>query len=101
MTVGERCPQCGQYLPQSTDVVLTERELVALSAWWATGRYREAAMLAGVAVQTLKNQLLHARNRVAVHTTHELALLYLGRLRSKDELAASHNARVTAPRRAA
>jgi DNA-binding CsgD family transcriptional regulator len=99
--MSERCPTCGQPLPRSTDVVLPERELVALSAWWATGRYREAAMLAGVAVQTLKNQLLRARNRVAVHTTHELALMYLGRLRSKAELLESHNDRVAAGRRAA
>lgn len=95
------CPACGRPYDKPSDVVLPARELVALSAWWLTGRYREAAMLAGVATQTLKNQLAHARNRVGVHNTHELALLYLGKLRSKEDLLRSHNERVATPGRAA
>lgn len=97
----DACPACGRPFDKQTDVVLPERELVALSAWWVTGRYREAAMLAGVAVQTLKNQLANARNRNGVHTTHELALMYLGHLRSKEELLKAHNVRVAAAGRAA
>jgi DNA-binding CsgD family transcriptional regulator len=99
--VTELCDKCGQPLPRQNDVVLPERELVALSAWWLTGRYREAAVLAGVAQQTLKNQLRRSRIRVGVHSTHELALLFLGHLRSKEELLTSHNRRVSEPRRAA
>jgi hypothetical protein len=95
------CETCGRPFEKQSDVVLPERELVALSAWWATGRYREAAVLAGVAMQTLKNQLQRARIRVGVHSTHELALMYLGHLRSKEALLTQHNRRVTTAGRAA
>lgn len=95
------CPTCGQLLPKQASQPLPERELVALSAWWATGHYRDAALLAGVAEQTLKNQLYSARIRNNVRSTVELAQMYLGQLRTKEELATHHNLRLAAKRRAA
>jgi DNA-binding CsgD family transcriptional regulator len=99
--VTEYCDACGQPLPKQATESLPERELIALSAWWATGHYRDAATLAGVAEQTLKNQLHRARIRNGVHSTVEVAQMYLGQLRSLSQLTASHNSRVAAKRRAA
>ena len=99
--IGEKCPTCGQIIPKPTAVLLPKRELVALSAWWATGHYRDAAMLAGVAVQTLKNQLRRARIRNDVHSTQQLASMYLGQLLSREQLITSHNQRTAEGRRAA
>lgn len=99
--IGERCGACGQLIVKPATVPLPKRELVALSAWWSTGHYRDAAMLAGVSIQTLKNQLQRARIRNDVHSTHQLASMYLGQLLSREQLITSHNQRTAEGRKAA
>lgn len=99
--IGERCPTCGQIIPKPAQLPLPPRELVALSAWWAAGSYSAGAMLAGVELQTLKNQLYRARIRNGVHTTAQLVAMYLGQLLSQEQLVTSHNQRTKEARRAA
>ena len=94
--VTDFCPTCHQPLPSPTSGYLTDRELVAVSAWWWMRHERGAARLAGVAVQTLKNQLARARQRNRAKDTQDLAFMHLERLLSREELsvkAAQHNAR--------
>lgn len=85
------CESCGQVLPNAQGAPLTDAELDALSAWWHMGTVKGAADLLSRAERTVINQLYSARIRNGVHTTHALALLYMGRLRSKSEMAMQHN----------
>lgn len=87
------CPSCGQVLPNATGQPLTPAELDAVSAWWHMGSIKRAADVLSRSERTVVNQLYSARIRNGVHTTHELALLYMGSLRSKTELATQHNNR--------
>lgn len=88
------CPNCGQLMPTARPSELTLRELIAISAWWHTGSVKKAAVLAGVAEQTMKNQLRSARNRSHVTNNLDLASAHIGALWSLAALLESHNLRV-------
>lgn len=88
--MSDYCPTCGRPIdPQPHR--LSESELNALSAWWATGSVRAAANLLVLSEQTVKNHLYNARVRHGLHKTTDLVQLYFARLRSKGELVAQHN----------
>ena len=89
---GVLCPRCGQPMPedQRSRAILPAGELDALSAWWHMGSIKRAADLLSRAERTVINQLYSARNRNKVHTSLELAQLYMGSLRSQSDLVASH-----------
>lgn len=94
MSGGATCDACGQMLPQpSRNHHITDRELDVLSAWWLLHSIRATARFFGTAEQTVKNQLQTARKRNGVHTSTELAQMFMARLRSMDELVTQHNTR--------
>lgn len=70
---------------------LTDRELQILSAWWLLHSVRSTARFFTLSEQTIKNQLYNARIRNGVHTSADLAALFMGQLRTMDDLLASHN----------
>jgi hypothetical protein len=85
------CPTCGQPVPENRSrAALPAAELDALSAWWHMGTIKAAADLLSRAERTVINQLYSARSRNNLHTSLELAQLYMGSLRSRSELLASH-----------
>ena len=85
------CPTCGQPIPEARPrAILPAGELDALSAWWHMGTIKAAADLLSRAERTVINQLYSARTRNNLHTSLELAQLYMGALRSRSELLASH-----------
>jgi hypothetical protein len=86
------CETCQRPWPLEAPSIrpLTSRELDALSAWWAMRSVKLAARLIGVKEQRAKNLLAAARARSGVHTNSELAGMYLGELRSKEDLITSH-----------
>ena len=83
------CPACNRPLPDEGRY-LTDREKAALSAWWWLKSTRAAATALGLSEQTVKNQLLKARNRHQLHKTSDLAYMYLAQLSSKDVVRTSH-----------
>jgi DNA-binding NarL/FixJ family response regulator len=88
----ERCVTCGQELPRAVgERRISEQELNVLSAWWHFRSTKAVARFYGRSEQTIKNQLMDARRRHGIHSTPELAYLYMGELRTMDELATSHN----------
>jgi hypothetical protein len=70
---------------------LTDAELDAVSAWWHMGTIKRAADLLSRAERTVINQLYSARIRNNLHTTLELAQMYMGDLRTVSQLVAQHN----------
>ena len=87
-----RCETCGQALPQSVgEHRISDQELNVLSAWWLLHSTRAVARFFGRSEQTIKNQLNDARRRHGIHSTAELARVYMAELRTMDELMASHN----------
>lgn len=93
--MGERCEACGRPFAHA-QTRITDQELNVLSAWWTFRDTRAVAKFFGTSHQTVKNQLQNARNRNAVHSTSELAFLFMADLRSVADLAASHNKRQNA-----
>jgi hypothetical protein len=87
------CPTCQRPWPLEAPSTrpLTERELDAVSAWWHFRSVKLAARLIGVKEQRAKNLLASARSRSGVHTNAELVGMYLGDLRSREDLIGSHN----------
>jgi hypothetical protein len=67
---------------------LTDRELGVLSAWWHYRSVQLAAKLIGVGEQRAKNLLASARAKAGVATNGELAAMYLGQLRSVQDIIA-------------
>jgi DNA-binding CsgD family transcriptional regulator len=89
--MGERCDSCGQVIPREAEGRISDQELNVLSAWWLMHSTRTVARFFGRSEQTIKNQLYDARRRHGIHNTSELARLYMGRLRTMEELLAQHN----------
>jgi DNA-binding CsgD family transcriptional regulator len=89
--MGERCDSCGQVIPREADGRISDQELNVLSAWWLMHSTRTVARFFGRSEQTIKNQLYDARRRHGIHSTSELAQMYMGRLRTMEELLAQHN----------
>jgi DNA-binding CsgD family transcriptional regulator len=88
----ERCESCGQVLPREGDGrQITDQELNVLSAWWLLHSTRAVARFFGRSEQTIKNQLYDARRRNGIHSTSELARLYMADLRTMEELMTHHN----------
>ena len=85
------CPTCHQPIvnPMRTQH-LTKAELNALSAWWWARSARGAARVLNLSEQTVKNQLMRARQRNDCRKTLELVQLFFGELRTLEELT-SHN----------
>lgn len=85
------CPTCGQHMPQPlAENRVTDRELEILSAWWLLHTVRATARFFGLSEQTVKNHLMNARIRNGVHTTSALAQMFMGQLRTMEQLLASH-----------
>jgi DNA-binding CsgD family transcriptional regulator len=89
--MGERCDSCGQVIPREVEGRISDQELNVLSAWWLMHSTRTVARFFGRSEQTIKNQLYDARRRHGIHSTSELARLYMGQLRTMEELMAHHN----------
>jgi DNA-binding CsgD family transcriptional regulator len=89
--MNERCDSCGQVIPREADGRISDQELNVLSAWWLMHSTRTVARFFGRSEQTIKNQLYDARRRHGIHSTSELARLYMGQLRTMEELMAHHN----------
>jgi DNA-binding CsgD family transcriptional regulator len=70
---------------------ITARELDVLSAWWLLHSTRAVARFFALSEQTVKNHLMNARIRNGVHSSAALAQLFMGDLRTMEELLASHN----------
>lgn len=87
-----RCESCGQMLPQTEEGRgISDQELNVLSAWWLLHSTRAVARFFGRSEQTIKNQLYDARRRNGIHSTAELARIYMAQLRTMDELMTHHN----------
>lgn len=86
----EMCPTCQRPMPGESRY-LTERELAALSAWWWFKSTRSAAVALGLSEQTVKNQLLKARNRNHVKRTVDLAFMFMRELSPAKVVRTSHN----------
>lgn len=86
------CPACNRPLPDEARY-LTERELAALSAWWWFKSTKSAAVSLGLAEQTVKNQLMAARNRNHVKRTVDLAFMFLHQLSPAKVVRTSHKIR--------
>ena len=85
------CPTCNQPVFDPMRVQhLTRAELNALSAWWWARTTRGAARVLNLSEQTVKNQLLRARQRNDCRRTFELAQMFFGELSTLEELT-SHN----------
>jgi hypothetical protein len=69
---------------------MTKAETSALSAWWWARTTRGAARILGLSEQTVKNQLMRARQRNDCKRTYELAELFGGKLLTMEELT-QHN----------
>lgn len=88
------CEACGQVLPDPMrQHRITNAELDALSAWWWTRSVGAAARVMGLREQTVKNQLLRARQRNDCHKTLELAQIFAGQLRPLVELTQQNSQR--------
>jgi DNA-binding CsgD family transcriptional regulator len=85
----EICPTCNRPLPSEARY-LTDRERAALSAWWWLKSTRAAAVALGLSEQTVKNQLMTARNRNGVTKTSDLAYMYMAQLSAKAVVRTSH-----------
>jgi DNA-binding CsgD family transcriptional regulator len=83
------CPTCQRPLPDEA-IYLTDAERAALSAWWWLKSTRAAATALGLSEQTVKNQLLKARNRNHVSRTVDLAFMYMAQLDGKAMVRRSH-----------
>lgn len=83
------CPACNRPLPDEARY-LTDRERAALSAWWWLKSTRAAATALGLSEQTVKNQLLKARQRNQVTRTVDLAYMYMAQLSAKAVVRTSH-----------
>jgi DNA-binding CsgD family transcriptional regulator len=70
---------------------ITSRELDILSAWWLLHTVRSVARFYVLSENTVKVHLMNARKRNGVHSTAALAQLFMGNLRTMDELVRSHN----------
>jgi DNA-binding CsgD family transcriptional regulator len=89
--MGERCDSCGQVIPREATGRISDQELNVLSAWWLMHNTRAVARFFGRSEQTIKNQLYDARRRHGIHSTSELAQMYMSQLRTREELLAQHN----------
>lgn len=90
--MGDRCEACGQPVPlRLEEGRISDQELNVLSAWWLLHTTRSVARFFGRSEQTVKNQLMTARRRHGIHSTAQLAQMYMGQLRTMEELMASHN----------
>ena len=85
------CETCKRPLPDNDTRYLTKREEAALSAWWWFKSTRAAAVSLGLAEQTVKNQLLKARNRNGVKRTVDLAFLFMHQIGPAKVVRTSHN----------
>ncbi len=87
-----RCESCGQPLPMiGPGRGISDQELNVLSAWWLLHSTRAVARFFGRSEQTIKNQLYDARRRNGIHSTSELAQMFMAELRTMDELLRSRN----------
>ena len=85
------CEACGQQLPlRLEESRISDQELNVLSAWWLLHTTRSVARFFGRSEQTVKNQLYDARRRHGIHSTAQLAQLYMGQLRTMEELMTQH-----------
>lgn len=84
------CPTCLRPYPLEAprSVILTDRELDALSAWFHYRNVKLAAVLIGVGEQRAKNLLARARARSGVRSNDELVTMHLGVIRPVAELVA-------------
>lgn len=85
------CPECKRPLPDEPGAYLTDAERAALSAWWWLKSTKAAANHLGLSEQTVKNQLLKARNRNHVSRTIDLAFMHMTELDGKSMVLRSHN----------
>lgn len=86
------CPTCGQVVPDAlAEKRLTAAELRALSAWWWAKSARGAGRILGLTEQTVKNQLMRARQRNQCHKTVTLAETFAAQLLTLEELVTQHN----------
>lgn len=84
------CPTCQRPLPDEARY-LTDRELAALSAWWWFKTTKAAAVALGLSEQTVKNQLMRARNRNGLTRTVDLAFMFMHQLSPRNVVRTSHN----------
>jgi len=81
------CPTCLRPYPLVDSYrPLTEREIDVMSAWWHYRSVKLAAVLIGVGEQRAKNLLAGARAKAGVQSNAELAAMYLGDLRSVQDI---------------